>query len=173
MSEAKIGAVDLFGDPIRESRDGPGRPAHEWTLENSNKINLIFATGGEIADAAAVLGITQPTLRKHYFSELEQWRVARLRLKASLLARLFAEGQKGNVGAIKEIFKQIEKGELDTLSKAVANRRPGRAPAEPKAPRPAPIGKKAGLEQAAEDVEGIYAPPAPPERQEPLPITKH
>jgi hypothetical protein len=81
-------------------------------------------------------------------------------------------GAKGNVGAVKEIFRQLDKGELDTLSNAIANRRPGRAPAE-RAPRAEQPGKKAALEQAAGEVEGIYAPPPAPEAQPPLPITKH
>lgn len=157
MGRENFEGSDLFGNPIPRTRDKAGRPEHEWTVENSNKINLIFATGGEPRDAAAVLGITMPTLRKHYFSELEQWRVARLRLKAAQLQRLHEEGAKGNVAAIKELFKQMDKGALAQLSERVANRS-GR-PAQPKPPA---IGKKEAAKHAAGEVRGKFAPPEPP-----------
>lgn len=155
MGRENFDGLDLFGQPVPRTRDKAGRPEHVWTVENSNKINLIFATGGAPKDAAAVLGITMPTLRKHYFSELEQWRVARLRLKAAQLQRLHEEGAKGNVAAIKELFKQMDKGALAQLSDRVANR----APAEPK---PAAKGKKQLQKEAAGRVGGKFAPPEAP-----------
>lgn len=144
MSRQDFDGVDLFGQPVpRERVRGKGRPEHEWTLENSHKINLLFATGHDPADAAAALGISMPTLRKHYFSELEQWRVARLRLKAQQLQHLHDEGAKGNVAAIKELFKQMDQGRMVAGARDMA-----KAPA----PRPAPkLGKKqAAVIEAAE-----------------------
>lgn len=135
MSRADFQGVDLFGEPVpRAPIRKKGRPEHQWSVENSNRINLLFATGHEPKDAAAILGITMPTLRKHYFSELEQWRVARLRLKASALARLHAEGQEGNVAAIKELFKQMDRGAMMDGAREMA--RPARPPKAPK------LGKK-------------------------------
>jgi len=145
---------DLFGDPIPEPRDGPGRPEHVWTLENSNKINLLFATGHEIGDAAKALSISQPTLRKHYLKEVEQWRVARLKLKARQLQYLNDEAGKGNVAAIKELLKAMEKGELAQLAARFSDR--GR---EVKKPKP---GKKEQQREAARQVGGKYAVPEPP-----------
>jgi hypothetical protein len=112
-------------------------------VENSNRINLLFATGHSIKDAAAVLGITQPTLRKHYFSELEQWRIARLKLKARHLEHLHREGEAGNVTAIKELFKQMDRGELAAASEAFTK--------APKKAKPPKLGKKAELEAAARE----------------------
>jgi hypothetical protein len=156
LARENFDGLDLFGQPVPRTRDKAGRPEHVWTVENSNKINLIFATGGVPKDAAAVLGITMPTLRKHYFSELEQWRVARLRLKAAQLQQLHTEGQKGNVAAIKELFKQMDKGALAQLSDRVANR----APSEPKQ---APKGKKEQQKEAAGRIAGKFAPPEQPQ----------
>jgi hypothetical protein len=144
--------LDLFGDPVPQSRDRAGRPPHVRTQENSNKINLLFATGHDLKDAARAIGITLPTLRKHYFPEVEKWQVAQLRLKAKLLVKLDAEAEGGSVPAAKELFKQIERGALVKLADKVANR----GKAEPK------LGKKELQRQAAGQVGGKFAPPAPP-----------
>lgn len=151
---AKTARVDLFGDPIREARDGPGRPEHVWTKENSNKISLLFACGYQPKDAAQAIGVSVPTLRKHYFSELEQWRFARIRMEAKLLAQLNAEGEKGSVGAMKELAKRIDKGRLEALAERVADR--GRK--EPKRR----LGKKEQQHEAAQGVRGKFAPPEAP-----------
>ena len=134
MSREEFEGVDLFGEPIpRVKARGRGRPEHEWSAENSNRINLLFATGHDLKDAAAVLGISLPTLRKHYFSEVAQWDKARLKLKATQLARLHEEGTKGNVAAIKELFKQMDRGAMVSGARDMAT------PAKPKGPKP---GKK-------------------------------
>lgn len=104
-----------------------------------------------------MLGISMPTLRKHYFSELAERRTAALRLKATQLLKLHELGQAGKVAAIKELFKQMDKGALAALSEAVANR--GRKLAEPKQ---RPLGKKEEQNQAAHGVRGKFAPPPAP-----------
>ena len=145
-------AVDLFGDPIVTRREGPGRPEHVWSAENSHKINLLFALGHDVKQAAAAIGITVPTLRKHYFSEVDRRRVAKLRLKASLLMRLNGDG---SVAAIKELFKRIDKVELAQLATDVAGR--GK-----RADKPKTVGKKDAASLAAKAVGGKFAPrPAP------------
>lgn len=145
---------DLFGDLIPEARERAGRPAHVWTIENSNKINLLFATGHDLKDAAKAIGVTVPTLRKHYFFEVEQWRVARLRLTAKQLLRLNSEAEGGNVAAIKELFKRMDKAALSDLAARVADR----GKEKPKAK----LGKKEMQREAAGKVGGKFAPPKPP-----------
>lgn len=142
MSREDFDGVDLFGQPVpRERVRGRGRPEHVWTLKNSNRINLLFATGHDLKDAAKVLGISMPTLRKHYFSEVAQWETARLKLKAQQLEQLHAEGQAGNVAAIKELFKQMDRGAWAGGARDMSQ------PVKPaKAPKP---GKKEQLVEAA------------------------
>ena len=148
--------LDLFGMPVRERRQGRGRPEHVWSQENSNKINLLFAMGYDVKDAAAALGITQPTLRKHYFSEVEGRRAAELRLLGLQLSRLNDEAAKGNVAAIKELNALRERGLLMRLSEKVTRR----GKAEPKAPAK---GKKELALEAAQQVTGRFGVrPAPP-----------
>ncbi|MGN5373271.1 hypothetical protein [Sphingomonas hankookensis] len=73
--------VDLFGLPVVRRGEGRGRPEHRWTLENSNKVLLAFARGLSLDDAALVVGVSVPTLRKHYFSEVKQQAAAKLRME--------------------------------------------------------------------------------------------
>lgn len=154
MDQNFSGNIDLFGEPIPANRLKRGRPAHVWTVENSNKINLLFATGHDIKQAAAALGISQPTLRKHYFFEVERFDAAQLRLKAKLLAGLAAEANAGNVAASKELFRQVDLGRLSNLAETVAHR-----PAKKAAPK---LGKKEALEESARGIRGLYEAPAAP-----------
>src|SRR3546814_6271051 len=73
------------------------------------------ACGATLDEIALALGVSMPTLRKHYFFEVERYAAARLRLKAKLLAGLMTEADAGNVTAAKELFKQIERGEVARL----------------------------------------------------------
>lgn len=148
---------DLFGDLIVPPREGPGRPEHRWTLENSHKVNLVFAMGGSVADAAAVIDVTQPTLRKHYFSEVGERRKARLKMNVRQMQLLAAQAEKGNVGAVKTLLGRLDKAALDSLAVEVARR----GQAEPRA-KPAKLGKKEERQAAAGRVGGRFAPrPAP------------
>lgn len=155
MADGISGRIDLFGEPLRETRDGPGRPEHCWSQENSNKINLMFAAGHDVKAAAKSIGISVPTLRKHYFAEVEKWRTARLRLEATQLNRLNKAAEAGSVAADKELHKRVEKGALRQLSDRIASR----AEAKPKAQR---IGKKEERKIAAAEVKGKFAPPPAP-----------
>jgi hypothetical protein len=81
--------------------------------------------------------ITGKTLAKHYFRELRQRDEARPALKAKALMLIFEAAQGGNVTAMKELQRLIEKDEVD------------RMPAR-QARQPAP-GKKELLNAAARD----------------------
>lgn len=110
------GGVDLFGQPLIERGGRRGRPPHVRTEENSNKVNLLFACGYELKDVAAALGITQPTLRKHYFSECEGRRIAAVRMRALQLARLNTQAADGNVAAEKALIAIIEREQMKQQS---------------------------------------------------------
>jgi hypothetical protein len=53
-----------------------------------------------------------PTLRKHYFSELKLRGVARDRLDARLAMKLWEQVEAGNVGAMREFQKLLERNDL-------------------------------------------------------------
>lgn len=146
-----ISEVDLFGDPVLPRREGPGRPEHQWSRENSNKVLLAFACGRSVKEAALAVGVSVPTLRKVYFSEVGKRAAAQLRMEMTQLARLNDAAEKGNITAEKELGKR-----LDKIRQRVSHQ------AQAPAPKPEKVGKKKAAEQAAQEVRGLYEPPAPP-----------
>ncbi len=150
---------DLFGDVVRERRGVPGRPSHEPTSQNRNKIILLFALGWTKDRIAAALQLSMPTFRKHYFSEIKHADDALLRVKARHVEVLFAQAQSGNVGALKEFGRILDRVDMDLLSDTVSNR--GAVDEPPSTQR---LGKKDQRLEDAAGVTGMYAPPAAPQR---------
>lgn len=148
--------VDLFGDPVLRREEARGRPEHKWTRANSNKVLLAFARGLDVKGAATAIGVSVPTLRKHYFAEVAKRDVAKLRMEMTQLARLNSAAEAGNVAAEKELGKRLEKATQADTAERVANRGRNGAPA------PKKLGKKEEATAAAHGLGGKYAPrPAP------------
>lgn len=106
-------ALDLFGQAVIFVRPrGRGRPAHVPSIENHNKILLLAATGHGEEDCAAAIGVSVPTLRKHYFSAVKQFAAARLIVRGEVLQRLAAEAADGNVAAMKELGKLLDRAAM-------------------------------------------------------------
>lgn len=133
----EIGAVDLLGEPFRELRDGRGRPKHRVSEENRNKVSVLRAAGWLQKEIAEAIGVSEPTLREYYFSELDG---GAIRARAEALWKLKQLALKeGNVSALKALLARFDAG--NTLPKAVRF-----AQEEPAAPK----GKKEQLRDAAE-----------------------
>lgn len=147
--------TDLFGAPLQLPRERRGRPEHVRTRESANRVLLLFARGASPKEAAIALGITVPTLRKHYFSELERRAAAALMMEGTQLGRLNAAAEAGNVAAEKELMKALDKGRIKTVSSQVANRGAKPASAEK-------LGKKDAAIAAAKDLKGRFATRTPP-----------
>lgn len=150
---------DLFGLPVRERRGDAGRPSHEPTDEIRNKIMVLFALGWTMESVAQSVGLSVPTFRKYYFSEIRMQQVALLRVKGRHIDRLWQKAEGGDVGAMKEIGKMLDRVELAALSERVSTRKeeePARAPK---------LGKKEQQKIAAGEVAGKFAPPKAPGRQ--------
>lgn len=145
--------TDLFGDTVALRREGRGRPEHVWSLENSNKVLLAFARGLTVKQAAMAVGVSVPTLRKVYFSEVAKRDRARLSMEMTQLARLNKLAEAGNVSAEKELLKQMERLRLRDQQQTLA------PPPTEKAPNK---GKKEAAIEAAHAAGGLYdTPPAP------------
>lgn len=102
---------DLFGDPVPENHGRRGRPQHIPTTENRNKVSMMLAWGWNNERIAGVLRCTLPTLRKHYFSELKFRDVARDRLVMEQAAMLWRLGKEGNVAALREYDRVMERND--------------------------------------------------------------
>ena len=131
---------DLLGDPVPRNKGRQGRPEHVPTDANRRVVVLAFAMGRSDAEVATMLGITLPTLRKHYFSEWSKRRSARLRVDGVLLMRLAELADAGNVAAIKALDKKLTSARLGI--------EPSIAPTR-KAKKDKPLGKKEGQQRAA------------------------
>jgi len=148
---------DLLGDPIPEGFGRRGRPAHVPSDEKRRLVIQLLAFEWSPERISAALSITPPTLRKHYFRELQFKAEARARVEARLLSSLMNEAEAGNVSAVDKYFKRLDKHDLKRLAADVANR--GDADGEKVKP-----GKKQLQKVAAAGVEGIYAPRTGPKR---------
>ncbi|WP_157928860.1 helix-turn-helix domain-containing protein [Pararhizobium haloflavum] len=90
------------------------------TTQNRNKVVLLLAQGwpnGRIADA---LGITEPTLRKHYRRELAVRDAARDKVEAIGLLTLWEQGRAGNMAAMKEYFRRHDAIMAEAFDRSVA-----------------------------------------------------
>lgn len=108
---------DLLGDPIPEGFGGKGRPEHRPSREKATLVTLLIALGKSKKQIAAGLGITQPTLNKHYYGNDAPFRVrpgeSRERIEAKLLLTTFKQAEKGSVAAIKALWDKLEAADRD------------------------------------------------------------
>ena len=139
--------LDLFGDPVPANWGERGRPEHVASQQNRNRVSLLVALGWSNARIAAALFISQPTLRKHYFSELKFRDVARDRLVAQVGVKLMDGVNEGNVSAIREFQKYLERNDLMLYGQT---RQPEKAAPTAKPAKAEKIGKKAAALAAAQ-----------------------
>jgi len=143
--------LDLFGDPVPANFGRRGRPQHIPTLENRNKVSMMLAKGWSNERIAGVLRCTLPTLRKHYFSELKYREVARDRLEMELDMMLMREAKAGNVAALREMDRRMEKNDIAVgHSSFYTDQRRAVQSVENAAPKDEPVGKK---RRAAQDAQ--------------------
>ncbi|MBY0422210.1 MAG: hypothetical protein K2Q06_07895 [Parvularculaceae bacterium] len=116
---------------------------------------LLAAVGKTRPQIAEALGLSQPTLRKHYFSRESRYQLkladAPVRVTAKILLRLYEQAEAGNVSAIRLLWHRLDRAEERERANALAS------------PAPQPrLGKKEAQSLAAREVGGIYAPPPAP-----------
>ncbi|MEO0485282.1 MAG: hypothetical protein AAF092_05165 [Pseudomonadota bacterium] len=145
---------DLLGDPIPDNHGKAGANGHIATAENCNKVRLLLVAGVDQKQIAEELGVSVPTLTKHYFkSGSKAIKAARRRAvadeRAKNILRLDAAAQKGNVSAIKELNSILAD---EAIRQRAADVQDGTEDSKPKKPEaPAPRGKKEKQVAAAED----------------------
>lgn len=116
-----------------------GRPSFKPTPAQRRKVAAAKAGGMSEDSIALALGITRPTLAKHFMVELTTGAAVK-RMEA--VDALYAQAKRGNVAAIKAVL---------LLGAAVEPAQPG-APAGEAPPAPAPaarLGKKEAQQVAA------------------------
>lgn len=141
---------DLLGDPIPEGRGEPGRTGHIATAENVSRVRVLLLAGlskGRIADE---LGVSLPTLNKHYFAggriSLRQVReMALAEARARNLLQLERAAATGNVSAIKAVGQRLDRLAIEMVDgRVTGDAGKGRARGPAAAPRARPTaGRKA------------------------------
>ncbi len=139
---------DLFGNPYVEKPVKRGRPQHEVTKQTRNRVSMLVALGWANPRIAAVMGVTLPTLHKHYFYELRQRDVARDRLEVRRLEMAFGLAEQGNVAAMKEFGRLLDRNDTMEAERAFT----ADPKAEPRKPAEKP-GKKEIEAQRALDAD--------------------
>ncbi|OWU84053.1 hypothetical protein ATO6_15405 [Oceanicola sp. 22II-s10i] len=109
----------FWGDPVYVRPGKRGRPPFERTPENANKVSMLLALGwsnariaGCIIDPRTGKSISEPTLKRHFRSELQVRAVARDQLEAWRFMQTKALADEGNVSALKELGKMLERNDL-------------------------------------------------------------
>lgn len=122
---------DLLGDPIPEGRGKAGATGHIATAGNVNKVRWLLLAGWKKPKIAQELGISIPTLNKHYFknrSIKDAVLLAAAEVRGRTLIQLDKAAQGGSVPAMKELAKQARQVELDCLAKDIRTPKPTAKP---------------------------------------------
>lgn len=139
---------DLFGNPFVEKPTKRGRPKHEVTKKTRNRVSMLVALGWANPRISAVLGISLPTLHRYYFYEIRQREDARDKLEARRLELAWDLAEKGNVGALKEFGKLVERNDRMEIEREIGKEQPDGS-TEPAVKQ----GKKEADEQKALDAD--------------------
>ena len=117
---------DLLGDPIPPAPDR-GRPVHEVTEKKRRYVLACIAANWTHEEIAAGVGISPPTLRKHYLRELQGGKAM---VRATLLVKLQEQIEKGNVSAMRLAHQILTKSDLDGGARQRASAAPKRGKRE-------------------------------------------
>lgn len=134
---------DLFGELTVMPSGRRGRPSHQRSQSAANRVILGCAMGLSAEEIARGVGVSVPTLRRYYFSELKARDMHRTRLELWKAERLAEAVNGGNVGAARELQKTLERFDRIRQARDLA------ADGEKAKPDPK-LGKKAAAKKAAE-----------------------
>lgn len=105
-------SFDLWGNPVRPGFGRKGRPPVEVTEKMSCKVNLLLALGWSNQRIANAVGIARSTLERHFPAALTARLKMRDRLDARRFAQVWEQAEAGNVAAMRELGRMIEKNDL-------------------------------------------------------------
>ncbi|MBD9652009.1 helix-turn-helix transcriptional regulator [Ensifer sp. ENS09] len=102
---------DLFGQLVPNWKGKRGRPPYQPTEKDRNKIKLLLALGWSIERMANGVGISPATLKRYFRAELQERSAMRDRLDARRFEIAMEQSNAGNVAALKELGKMIERSD--------------------------------------------------------------
>ncbi len=125
--------LDLFGNPVRATKGRRGRPALEISDEDRDAVEAALVKGYTNQRISEVLGISLPSLKRHFRASLQNRDNARERLKLALMAAMArAAIEERKPAAASKLLEMMRQDELSEAEMRAAQR--------PK--RPEPEGKK-------------------------------
>ncbi|MFC3693112.1 hypothetical protein [Chenggangzhangella methanolivorans] len=130
---------DIFGNPIEQAGERRGRPKHKPTEQSRMVVQVMSAVNKRNGEIAEAIGISEPTLRKAYKSELHN---GRAQIRAEVLFRMMEQVRAGNVSAMNLILRQFDQADVTEAARYFDG-------AEPPQPRQTQIGKKEAAAEAA------------------------
>ncbi len=142
---------DLLGDPIPDNHGKPGANGHVPNAKTISKVRVLLVSGLTKKEIARALGISTPTLSKHYFNSgrinLRHARdMALAEQKAKTLLRLDEAADAGNVSAMKAMRAILQ----EEILRDNARDAQGGAAQKPTKAKVLSQGKKAQLSDAAQ-----------------------
>lgn len=102
---------DLFGNPVRPGLGQRGRPRYEATEKDRNKIKMLLAMGWGNQRIADALDLSLATLKRYFRADLKIREVMRDRLVARQLEIALELANGGNVSALKELDRLVDKND--------------------------------------------------------------
>ncbi|WP_085025282.1 helix-turn-helix domain-containing protein [Ensifer aridi] len=135
---------DLFGQPVPDWKGKRGRPPYEPNERDRNKIKLLLALGWSNERISNAIGRSPATVKRYFRAELKQRDAMRDRLDARRFEIAMEQANAGNVAALKELGKMIERS--DTM---LIDARLRQAQGDRKSEKEQPIGKKEQQKEAA------------------------
>ncbi len=108
MADENDGLVDLWGDPWTPEPDPRGRKRHRRAPQVAEQVAVLRAAGLTVEEVATRLVLSEPTLRKYYFRELDGG--AKM-AQAVLTEAMWKKAKEGNVSAarfIRESFGSLQ-----------------------------------------------------------------
>lgn len=140
---------DLFGHPVRAGHGSRGRPPFEATERDRNKVKLLLGLGWSISRIANGIGASPATVKRYFRAELRARDAMRDRLDARRFEIAMEQANAGNVAALKELGRMIERNDLMSVEAAMGT---SPAPAQ-QGSSGEKIGKKAVDAQRAIDAD--------------------
>ncbi len=138
---------DLFGNPVRPGFGKRGRPPFVPSERDRSKVKLLLASGWANERIARTLGIHLKTLKRYFIPELKEREAMRDRLTARMLEIAMDQANAGNIGALKQLDRLLEKNDRMEAERAM-----GSAPSTDK-PQAERVGKKVTDAQRAIDAD--------------------
>jgi hypothetical protein len=143
---------DLFGNPVRPGRGQKGRPRFEATEKDRNKIKLLLAVGWSGQRIANAIGVSLATLKRYFRAELKVRDLVRDQLEARRLELAYDAASTGNVGAMRQLDRVIERLDREGLDKRLREAQDGDEPDEEALQPKRKLGKKEAAEEAAKTI---------------------